>query len=577
MYVGVTIAQKPIAYYTFDNTTNDFSGNNNHGIVRGVISPVNDRFNNPCSAFHFDGNSSFIVVPNSHSLESINKSFTFTTWYKFDNQSSNQWLTILCKGGSSVESYFNPQYRLQVQQSPNLNTFSCDSTLIMQNGFSTISFNTAFTKCDVDFKKHLFETNKWCFYALTYDGNTVKAYMNGEKVFSSSFNGIIEPNQDSLFIGVDKPGSTEFFQGSLDDLRIFDMCLSDKEIMNLYHETRTFKPSIELPFQENIINYLDINESTKLINYPFPNINNNCNPINVKLIEGKPSGSLFPVGINKISYEVSENGGSVERNTFSIIIRDTIKPTFFYLPNDTTIFIQPTFNSIKYYYSYPKAKDNCSVKSIKRIKGYASGDSLSEGIHEIEYEAIDINGNKSFASFKVHVVKRVVDKISESTKIFRDTIRIHDTITLINRQIIHDTIRYFDTTVSLLMKKEFPNLKKDSLSGRKNIVQNIINVSETKLKISLYDDGLVDGDTASVYFNGKLLIERKLLTNKAIDFDINLLENQDNELIMYANSLGSIPPNTGLLVFTINDKVYEIGFSSSEETNAKIILRHSKK
>ena len=74
-----------------------------------------------------------------------------------------------------------------------------------------------------------------------------------------------------------------------------------------------------------------------------------------------------------------------------------------------------------------------------------------------------------------------------------------------------------------------------------------------------------------------MIIDRKLLTNKAIDFDVYLLKNEDNGLIIYANSLGSIPPSTGLLVFTDNDKVHEIGFCSSEQTNAKIIFRQSKK
>lgn len=557
MFIVNTIAQKPIAYYTFDNTTNDLSGNNNNGIIEGELMPVNDRYNSSCGALHFNG-TSFVAVPNSHSLESINKSFTFTVWYKFDNPSSNQWLTVLCKGGSKNESYFNPQYRLQVQQSPNLNTFSCDSTLIEQNGFSTISFNTAFTKCDINFKNHLFEPNKWCFYSLSYDGKTVKAFMNGTMIFSYIYDGILEPNQDSLFIGIDKPGSTEYFQGALDDLRIFNICLSDKEIINLYNEPRTLKNSSELPFQENIISYLNANECTKLITYPFPKVLDNCNPVTVKLIEGKPSESLFPVGNNKVSYELSEKNGSTERNTFSIIIIDTIKPSFVFTPADTTIFFKAPFTSAFYQFSQPKAKDNCGVKIIKRITAEKSGDSLSEGIHKFEYEATDINGNKSFVSFKVNVAKSV-DGIIETPKK------------------MYDTLKFYDKSLMSTLKKEILNLIKDSLSGRKNVIQNIIDVSETKLKVSLYDDGLVDGDTASVYLNGKLIIERKLLTNKAIDFNINLLENQDNELIMYANSLGSISPNTGLIVFAINDKVYEIGFSSSEETNAKIILRHLKK
>jgi hypothetical protein len=45
-----------------------------------------------------------------------------------------------------------------------------------------------------------------------------------------------------------------------------------------------------------------------------------------------------------------------------------------------------------------------------------------------------------------------------------------------------------------------------------------------------------------------------------------------HELVMVADNLGSIPPNTSLMVVTANNKRYEIFISSSEQKNAKIIL-----
>ncbi len=263
LYCSSAIAQVPIANYNFDNSTNDISGNNNNGVAHGDIIPVRDRFSKPCSAMHFDGLSSFIEVPNSPSLESINKKFTFTVWYKFDNYYPNQWLTVLCKGRTSIETKSNPQYRFQVQQSPFSISTSCGNNISVQNGFSSISFNTEFTKCDLNFRDHPFNVNQWCFYALTYDGNNVTAFMNGSKVYSYDYVGNILPNQESLFIGFDEPGSSELFEGSLDDLRIFDTNLSDNEILNFYNESRPQNDVNELPFQSNLQFTLASNECKK--------------------------------------------------------------------------------------------------------------------------------------------------------------------------------------------------------------------------------------------------------------------------------------------------------------------------
>ena len=54
-----------------------------------------------------------------------------------------------------------------------------------------------------------------------------------------------------------------------------------------------------------------------------------------------------------------------------------------------------------------------------------------------------------------------------------------------------------------------------------------------------------------------------------------LKDNQDNTLIMFAHNLGSIPPNTGMLIFYDEKKKYETYFKSDTETNATIILRRS--
>jgi hypothetical protein len=89
--------------------------------------------------------------------------------------------------------------------------------------------------------------------------------------------------------------------------------------------------------------------------------------------------------------------------------------------------------------------------------------------------------------------------------------------------------------------------------------------------VSLYDNGQIDGDTVSLYFNGKLMIASQKLSTTPIRLDLELdLDRNDNDLVMYAENLGSIPPNTALMIVTVGDKRYEVNITSTEQTNGTV-------
>lgn len=98
------------------------------------------------------------------------------------------------------------------------------------------------------------------------------------------------------------------------------------------------------------------------------------------------------------------------------------------------------------------------------------------------------------------------------------------------------------------------------------------------LQITLYDNGEIDGDTVSVLLNGKVIIAKKGLDTKPNSYTIYFdRDSPDSQmLVMYAENLGSIPPNTGLLVVREGASVYEVRFSADLKTNAAIILRRKR-
>ena len=77
--------------------------------------------------------------------------------------------------------------------------------------------------------------------------------------------------------------------------------------------------------------------------------------------------------------------------------------------------------------------------------------------------------------------------------------------------------------------------------------------------------------------NGDLILAKQGLTTNAIKKTIYIPANIDRvELIMYAESLGSIPPNTGLLVIRDGKSIYEIRFSGDLQKNASIVFNRKK-
>jgi archaellum component FlaG (FlaF/FlaG flagellin family) len=87
----------------------------------------------------------------------------------------------------------------------------------------------------------------------------------------------------------------------------------------------------------------------------------------------------------------------------------------------------------------------------------------------------------------------------------------------------------------------------------------------------------VDGDTVTVIMNGNIIFSKQGLSTKANSKTIQIPSSLDSvNLVMYAESLGEIPPNTGLLVVLDGEKRYEIRFSADLKSNAAIIFRRKK-
>jgi hypothetical protein len=111
-------------------------------------------------------------------------------------------------------------------------------------------------------------------------------------------------------------------------------------------------------------------------------------------------------------------------------------------------------------------------------------------------------------------------------------------------------------------------------SRENNLIRRII-TNSPEIKIELYDNGEIDGDTITVYHNNAVIVYKKLLSKEPIAIHVTATAKDNlHEFVMYADNLGKIPPNTALMVITTGGKRYELSVSSSLQKNAKVVVQY---
>lgn len=114
------------------------------------------------------------------------------------------------------------------------------------------------------------------------------------------------------------------------------------------------------------------------------------------------------------------------------------------------------------------------------------------------------------------------------------------------------------------------------ISSRKNEIVKTITTSAKEVYIKIYDNGTIDNDTVSVYIDNRLVVSKQKLTEKAIVVKLKLDDDaDDHELVMVAENLGEIPPNTSLMVVSAGDQTYEVRITSTEQKNAVVVFKYA--
>lgn len=108
---------------------------------------------------------------------------------------------------------------------------------------------------------------------------------------------------------------------------------------------------------------------------------------------------------------------------------------------------------------------------------------------------------------------------------------------------------------------------------REKIIATDIPISGDSIELRFYDNAEIDGDSISLFLNNKLIFQHIRLTAAAYSIKLPVNElNENNELVMVAENLGAIPPNTSYMLAIVDNKRYEAMLKSTEESSAVIRL-----
>jgi hypothetical protein len=121
---------------------------------------------------------------------------------------------------------------------------------------------------------------------------------------------------------------------------------------------------------------------------------------------------------------------------------------------------------------------------------------------------------------------------------------------------------------------QISNLRK--IEQREINLLNTFRFAEDSVMIKIYDNGVIDGDVISLIINGSIVFDKVRLTASPLIYALKSNNTSQFQIECYADNLGEIPPNTGLITISSATKTSEVLFSSDLKKSAaiKVVLKN---
>jgi hypothetical protein len=209
-----------VAYYKFNGSALDNSGFNNNGTYFGRGIYTTGRLNDSNAGLELNGSGDYVGVPNSSSLNPTNQ-LTINLWLKIDSY-PNRYTSVIDKGGPTTDGFTNREYFVY---------FNNQGYIYIESSGDNQAHH--YVGAAIPGLK------KWFSFTAIVDrvNHKMKTYINGElKGQIDDSYSTFTINSDSLKIGAwseTNPSYAPFFKGGIDELRIYNRALSQKEVISL--------------------------------------------------------------------------------------------------------------------------------------------------------------------------------------------------------------------------------------------------------------------------------------------------------------------------------------------------------
>lgn len=202
-----------LAYYSFEGSALDASGNENHGAVFGA-SLTHDRFGNEKNAYHFDGVDDHIIVPHSSGIDLGAKDTSY---------SLSLWVNATGPRRSRIVEKWNENPRTSYPFSLRAEPDDFNGAIYDGQLFQTVSVDSPWN-------------GQWHHIVYTVDADTdmLHLYLDGDLAASQpKITATPTSNENDMYLG-GGPNVDRYFSGQLDDLLLYNRVLSAEEVAVLY-------------------------------------------------------------------------------------------------------------------------------------------------------------------------------------------------------------------------------------------------------------------------------------------------------------------------------------------------------
>lgn len=194
-----------LAYYPLDGNAHDESGNRNDGANFGAL-PAPDLGGNSNAALRFNGRSDYVDTPVDSNLATL----TISAWFQTESVAGERSIVDSDGGGSYGHSII-------------LGYFSGDSTLDVQfhDGYLDSGWSP--------------QVGRWHHAVACYDRDVIRLFIDGREVRSWSYSPLT-PDGSNFRIGRHNTGDPQWFDGIIDNVRIYNRALDSLEVQSLYFQ-----------------------------------------------------------------------------------------------------------------------------------------------------------------------------------------------------------------------------------------------------------------------------------------------------------------------------------------------------